>query len=105
MPHHSDLELARRVVAGDREAFDALYERLFLRTVAWVRRRQPDEGCVEAEVEDALADLLRALPRYRGDAPIEALVLRRLKAGATEPDVEPRYDPTVVSRSPQATAR
>jgi RNA polymerase sigma-70 factor (ECF subfamily) len=62
--------LVRRVLAGERAAFDALYEAYFHRIYAFARRRAADAAQAEAWSGDVWLELLRRLPAHRGEAPL-----------------------------------
>jgi DNA-directed RNA polymerase specialized sigma24 family protein len=92
MPHPNDLDLAGRVIAADRAAFDQLYERFFPRVLAYARRRLGPGLPALTVTEESLAELIRALPRYAGAGPLDAFALeivRRRVANARARSARP----------------
>lgn len=67
-----DRTLARRIVAGDREALDAFTERFCDAVYAFAIRERRGVGEAEALTERALARAVAALEGYAGDAPLAA---------------------------------
>ncbi len=95
MPHPKDLGLVRRVIAADREAFDALFVRLFGRVLAYARRRVGDDGRARSVVEATLREVFEALPSYDGTEPIEAraFVIARRRTAEVAGKAGPRPSP------------
>jgi len=85
MPHPEDLGLARRAIASDRDAFDALFARLYGRVLAYARRRLGDDVRVRPVVEATLLEFFETLASYDRAEPIDArafVIARRLTAEA-----------------------
>jgi DNA-directed RNA polymerase specialized sigma24 family protein len=92
MPHPNDLELARRVVQADRQAYEVLYERAYARALAYVRRRLGPEERVRVVLEASLVELFGSLPRYRGASSLDAVlfeIVRRRTANASATSARP----------------
>ena len=92
MPHPSDLDLVRRVLAADRAAFDRLYERLFPCVLAYAQRRLGLGAHALGTTEDSLEELIHALPRYDGAHSLDAFALeivRRRVTNATARSARP----------------
>jgi RNA polymerase sigma-70 factor (ECF subfamily) len=65
----SDIELARRVIAGDESACDALFAEYFPRLYRFARvRLGGDEQAAEEVVQSTLIRAVRKLHTYRGEA-------------------------------------
>lgn len=80
----SDDALVERVLAGDREAFDRLYERYFGRVYGYVRRRLDNRADAEETVQEVFVGVFSCLGSYRREAPLGAWILgiaRRAIAG------------------------
>jgi RNA polymerase sigma-70 factor (ECF subfamily) len=73
-PVLSEPELIERVVQGDVEAFDTLYERYFPRVVRFVRKRVSNQADAEETVQEVFINVFSSLHSYRGDAPLAAWV-------------------------------
>jgi len=79
-----DEELIERIKAGDRDAFDRLYERYFPRICGYVRRRIGNPADVDETVQEVFVNVFTSLDSYRAEAPFAAWVLgvaRRTVAG------------------------
>lgn len=70
-----DTALIERVVAGEREAFDALYDRYLPRVYGYVRKRVSNRADIEEAVQDVFIAIFSCLDSFRGDAPFAAWVL------------------------------
>jgi RNA polymerase sigma-70 factor, ECF subfamily len=65
----SDLDLARRILAGDESASEAFFADYFPRLYRFARRRlEGDEQAVEDVVQSTLIRAVRKLHTYRGEA-------------------------------------
>lgn len=64
----ADEMLARRAVAGDPDAFEALVERYRDRLYRFALRLMPNPSDAEEVVQDALLNAYRGLPSFRADA-------------------------------------
>ena len=64
----NDLDLVKRVQAGERSAFDLLVRKYQYRIAALVRRYIRDEAEAEDVVQESFVRAWRALPAFRGDA-------------------------------------
>lgn len=79
-----DESLVDRACAGEREAFDRLYERYFGRVYAFVARRLGNRADVEETVQEVFLGVFAGLASFRGDGVFAAWVLgiaRRTIAG------------------------
>lgn len=65
-----DSELVARAVAGDSAAFGALYERHRSRVLRFAAARLRDPEEARDVVQETFLEALRALPQYRGEAPL-----------------------------------
>lgn len=63
----TDAELIRRVGEGDRDAFDALYERYARPVYGLALRRLRDRGLAEDAVQETFASIWRSASSYRPD--------------------------------------
>ena len=80
----SDDKLIERILAGDREAFDRLYEHYFGRVYSFVRKRLDNRADVEETVQEVFVSVFSCLDSYRREAPLGAWILgiaRRTAAG------------------------
>ncbi len=67
--HAQDFDLARRVVAGDREAFDRLFEAMFARLYRFVLLRlDRDADAAQDICQQVMERAVRRLDSYRGEA-------------------------------------
>jgi RNA polymerase sigma-70 factor (ECF subfamily) len=71
----SDDALVERILAGDREAFDGLYERYFGRVYSFVRRRLNNRADAEETVQEIFIGVFSCLGSYRREAPLGAWIL------------------------------
>lgn len=79
-----DERLVERACAGDRAAFDVLYERYFARVYAFVARRIGNRADVEETVQEVFLGAFTGLGSFRGEGAFAAWVLgiaRRTVAG------------------------
>jgi len=70
----SDEALVNRLRAGDRSAFDALYDRYYRRIYAFVDRRLSSRADTEETVQEVFTNVFVSVERYRGDAPFAAWI-------------------------------
>ena len=70
-----DEHLVERVCAGDRGAFDTLYERYFGRVYAFVARRLRNRADVEETVQDVFLGVFTGLGSFRREGAFAAWVL------------------------------
>lgn len=70
-----DDALVERVVAGDPEAFEILYDRYLPRVYGFVRKRLRNRADCEEAVQDVFFAVFSSLSSFRGDAPFAAWVL------------------------------
>ncbi len=84
MPLHHDLK--GRLLRGDREAFDTLFERLYGPIAAFAIGRTHSREEARRVVEAVFVELLEELPRSAGATSVEALAFtiarRRGRTGA-----------------------
>jgi len=81
-----DLELVRRVGAGDEDAFRTLYDRYFPRVYDFVQRRLRNRADTEETVQEVFINLFSSVASFRGDAPFGAWVF-----GVTRRTVASRF--------------
>ena len=100
-----DQLLIARVISGDAEAFECLYECYLPRVYGFVRKRLHNRADVEEAVQDVFLAAFSSLESFRGDAPFGAWLLgiaRRTVANRFKkkqhPTVplEPEEEPQVV---------
>ena len=70
-----DEALIARVVEGDQEAFECLYERYLPRVYGYVRKRLRIRADVEEAVQDVFFAVFSSLASFRGEAPFAAWLL------------------------------
>jgi RNA polymerase sigma-70 factor (ECF subfamily) len=70
-----DAELLARVCAGERAAFDQLYDRFFPRVHAFVARRIGNRADVEEIVQEVFLGVFSSLASFRGEGAFAAWVL------------------------------
>jgi DNA-directed RNA polymerase specialized sigma24 family protein len=80
MHEKPDLAEARRALAGDRAAFDGLFDRYADRVYRLAHRRSGDEREARELTRRMLERVFLDLPGYRGGVPLDAWVLARCKA-------------------------
>ena len=91
-PIPAEVALARRARRGDREAFDALFERYFDPIYAFARRRSRDAAGAEALAEGIWTAAIAALEDYAGESCLGAwlhAVARRVARGERGGDSPP----------------
>lgn len=103
--------LVQQVLAGDKAAFELLYERYLPRVAGFVRKRLDNPADTEEAVQDVFIAVFSSLASFRGEAPFAAWMLgiaRRTVANRfkrkqhpvvpldyEEPDSTNRWDPMV----------
>lgn len=65
-PWSTDQELVERILKGDRQAFDLLYETYFQRVHRFALRRLRDAGEAEDVTQEVFMTVLKALPSFQG---------------------------------------
>lgn len=70
----TDKELLAAVAAGDRDAFDQLYERHFAWLHLRLSRRCPDARLVEEAIQDTFVTIWKKSGSYRGEGDVGAWV-------------------------------
>jgi DNA-directed RNA polymerase specialized sigma24 family protein len=75
-----DLAQARRALAGDRAAFDGLFDRYADRVYRLAHRHAGEEEQARELAERMLDRVFHDLPGYRGQLPLDAWVLVKCKA-------------------------
>ena len=75
-PHPPDAELVVRIAAGDRGAFEALYERYATRIMAFVHHLLADRTAAEDATQETFVNVWRSARRFRPDAPFEPWLFR-----------------------------
>lgn len=73
--HVSDEQLILRVRAGEREAFDQLYERYVGRVYRFVEGRLNNRADVEETTQEVFINVFASLGSFRAEAPFAAWVL------------------------------
>lgn len=81
----AEIDLARRIVAGDRDAFESFFERLFVPFAAFASRHASARAAAERIVEESFVELLEALWRPTGSVPLDALALAIVRRRALAP--------------------
>ena len=71
----SEAALVQSALAGQREAFDRLFEHHFERVFAAALRRLGDPARAEAVTTAVFEGLVEVLPQYRGDRPLASWIL------------------------------
>jgi RNA polymerase sigma-70 factor (ECF subfamily) len=71
----SDDALVERILAGDRDAFDRVYERYFGRVYGFVRKRLDNGADAEETVQEVFINVFSCLESYRREAPLGAWIL------------------------------
>ena len=100
---HRDQVLVERVISGDAEAFECLYECYLPRVFGFVRKRLRNRADVEEAVQDVFFAAFSSLGSFRGDASFAAWLLgiarltvanrfkkKRHPTVPLEPEEEPR---------------
>jgi RNA polymerase sigma-70 factor, ECF subfamily len=70
----SDESLVRAVCAGDRRAFNLLYERYFPRVYRFVAKRLRNRADTEETVQEVFVNVFSSVHAFRGEAPFAAWV-------------------------------
>ena len=70
----TDEELVERLRAGEREAFETLYDRYLPRIYQYVDRRLRNRADTEETVQEVFFNLFNSIESYRGEAPFGAWV-------------------------------
>ena len=70
----SDEILVDRVRAGDRSAFNEIYQRYFKRVYAFLDRRLRNRADTEETTQEVFINIFSSLDSYRGDAPLAAWI-------------------------------
>jgi RNA polymerase sigma-70 factor (ECF subfamily) len=71
----SDGELIDRVLMGDRDAFETLYNRYFPRVFAFLQKRLNNRADTEETVQEVFINVFSSLASFRGESPFGAWVL------------------------------
>jgi RNA polymerase sigma-70 factor (ECF subfamily) len=67
-----DEALVKRLQAGDREAFDLLYDRYFTRVHRFIGRRMSNQADADETTQEVFINLFSSIQTFRGDAPFAA---------------------------------
>jgi RNA polymerase sigma-70 factor (ECF subfamily) len=70
-----DEQLIERILDGEKEAFDVIYDRYFRRVFSFVNRRLHNRADTEETVQDVFIGVFSSLGSFRGEAPFAAWVL------------------------------
>jgi RNA polymerase sigma-70 factor (ECF subfamily) len=70
-----DEQLIERILDGEKEAFDVLYDRYFRRVFSFVNRRLHNRADTEETVQEVFIGVFSSLGSFRGEAPFAAWVL------------------------------
>lgn len=70
-----DLDLVARVLTGESEAFETLYERYLPRVFGFVRKRLNNRADTEECVQEVFIAVFSSLASFRGEGPFAAWVL------------------------------
>lgn len=70
----TDESLVERLRAGDRRAFDTLYDRYFTRVFQFLDRRLRNRADTEETTQEVFANVFSSIDGYRGEAPFGAWV-------------------------------
>ncbi len=74
-PQVSDEHLVARVLAGDPDGFDILYERYLRRVYRFVEQRVHNRTDTEDTTQEVFVNVFSSLASFRGEAPFAAWVL------------------------------
>jgi RNA polymerase sigma-70 factor (ECF subfamily) len=109
----SDEAVIQKVLSGDRDAFNEIYERYFPRVMGFVRKRIDNRADVEEVVQEVFINIFSSLDSYRIEAPFPAWVFgvsrrtvasrfkrKRHKMISLEGDEEPLDASAQVRREP-----
>lgn len=101
MTHSADVALVRRVIAAERAAFDALFERYADRVHALAQRRVTPPESARVLTERMLERIFADLGEYRGSVSLDTWVLcvcKRVLAGhGTAPELRAHAWPVGVA--------
>jgi RNA polymerase sigma-70 factor (ECF subfamily) len=86
VPEPADEVLVESICSGERQAFEVLYDRYFVRVYRFLDRRMANRADVEETTQEVFASLFSSLESYRGDAPFAAWVF-----GLTRRTLASRY--------------
>lgn len=100
MEEKPDLAEVRRVLAGDRAAFDRLFDRYADRVYRLALRNAGDEQGARRLTQRMLDWVLRSLPAYRGGIPLDVWVLIQCKAVLAVVDLSSPRPPGAWDRPP-----
>ena len=70
----SDVELVDRVLKGDRDSFEILYDRYFPRVFAFLQKRLNNRADTEETVQEVFINVFSGLESFRGESPFGAWV-------------------------------
>lgn len=70
----SDEALVDRIRAGDREAFDEIYDRYFKRVYAFLDKRLRNRADTEETTQEVFINIFSSIDGFRGDAPFAAWI-------------------------------
>ncbi len=71
----SDGELIDRVLKGDHDCFETLYDRYFPRVFAFLQKRLNNRADTEETVQEVFINVFSSLDSFRGESPFGAWVL------------------------------
>jgi RNA polymerase sigma-70 factor (ECF subfamily) len=74
-PEEGELALIERVLAGDRDAFDRIYDRYLPRVFSFVHKRLGNRADTEETTQEVFIHVFSCLASYRGEAQFAAWVL------------------------------
>lgn len=77
-PPHADLDVARRILAGDEGVFSGLVTRHHRAMIGVARNFIKDDASAEEVVQDAWLAFLDALPKFEGRASLRTFLFRIL---------------------------
>jgi RNA polymerase sigma-70 factor, ECF subfamily len=99
-PLREDLQLAERVLQKQSGAFESLYSQHLPAVYGYALKRLGDADAAEEAAQETFVQALKALPGYRGEAPLSAWLMtiaRRTVSGgraAKRPDFDLAKQPT-----------
>lgn len=70
----SDQELVDQIRAGDRAAFDEIYQRYFKRVYAFLDKRLRNRADTEETTQEVFINIFSSIDGFRGDAPFAAWI-------------------------------
>ena len=74
-PQADEMELIERILAGERDAFDSIYERYLPRVYSFVHKRLGNRADTEETVQEVFFHVFSCLASYRQEAHFAAWVL------------------------------